>query len=332
MTAVLFLSVIFLVLPTACLVFLRRNRPIPVSNSANERRLGPLQRADTAQEIPRTIWSYWHTTDVPDVVQRCTDNWRKLNPDFQVHLLNASTLHQYLPEIPHKLTRLQAPKQSDWIRLALLERHGGIWLDSSLFLTQPLEWVLQKQQQERVDFLGYYLDRYTTDAHYPVIDSWFLAAPPSTAFIKNWLNIFTTEVVEKDTEHYLRKLIDSGRYETLAQRVGDPAYHTVHVAAQDAIQSATETYRLLLLRAEDGPYAFHLQSAWKRKRLYARLLAHPRPTSMPPLIKLRGGERRKLSFYLKWGLFRRDSIVGCYLPALSSENDMVDAETNQSNC
>ena len=320
MTTALFLSGIFLFLGTACLVFLFSNRPLPISNRANEWRLGPLPHTEAAQEIPRIIWSYWHAADVPDVVQRCADNWRKLNPDFQVHLLNASTLHQHLPDIPQKLTRLQAPKQSDWIRLALLDRHGGIWLDSSLFLTQPLDWVLQKQQQERVDFLGYYLDRYASHAQYPVIDSWFLAAPPTTAFIKEWLNIFTAEVVEKDTGRYLEKLKDSGRYEALAQRIGDPAYHTVHVVAQDVIQSAPESYPLLLLRAEDGPYAFHLQSAWKRKRLYARLLAHPRPKSMPPLIKLRGGERRKLSFYLKWRLFRRDSIVGCFLPATSTEN------------
>jgi len=318
MTIALFLSGIFLFLGTGCLVFLLSNRPLPISNRANERRLGPLPHKEAVQEIPRIIWSYWHAADVPDVVQRCADNWQKLNPNFQVHLLNASTLHEYLPDTPHKLTRLQAPKQSDWIRLALLDRHGGIWLDSSLFLTQPLDWVIQKQQQEGVDFVGYYLDRYTSHAQYPVIDSWFLAAPAATAFIRDWLSVFTDEVVEKDTARYLEKLKESGRYGVLAQRIGDPAYHTVHVVAQDVIQRAPGSYPLLLLRAEDGPYAFHLQSAWKRKRLYARLLAHPSPKPMPPLIKLRGGERRKLSFYLKWRLFRRDSIVGCFLFATST--------------
>lgn len=331
MTTVLFLSGIFLFLGTACLVFLLSNRPLPIANRANERRLGPLPHNDVVQEIPRIIWSYWHAADVPDVVQRCADNWRKLNPNFKVHLLNANTLHQYLPDIPHKLTRLQAPKQSDWIRLALLDRHGGIWLDSSLFLTQPLDWVIQKQQQERVDFLGYYLDRYTSHAQYPVIDSWFLAAPPTTNFIKEWLKVFTDEVVEKDTERYLEKLKESDRYVVLAQHIGDPAYHTVHVVAQDVIQRAPGSYPLLLLRAEDGPYAFHLQSAWKRKRLYARLLAHPSPKSMPPLIKLRGGERQKLSFYLTWGLFRRNSIVGCFLPDKSTETVTGSPPHGQSN-
>ena len=37
--------------------------------------------------------------------------------------------------------------RADWIRLELLRRHGGIWLDASTLLTAPLDWVLQQQQR-----------------------------------------------------------------------------------------------------------------------------------------------------------------------------------------
>ncbi len=319
---------IFLLFGAASLGYLFFNKPQPSPIQAHERRLGAQQQTGTKDEIPHIIWSYWHSDDVPDVVLRCVDNWRKLNPGFQIHLLSTSTLQHHIADIPQNLELLNVPKQSDWIRLALLARHGGIWLDSSIFLTQPLDWVLERQQQERVDFLGYYLDRYTTDTQYPVIDSWFLAAPSACAFIQEWLERFTSEVVEGNTENYLEKLRVSGRFEALAQKIGDPTYHTVHIVAQDVIQSRPGAHCLLLLRAEDGPYAFHAQSAWKRKRLFTRLLAHASPSPTPPLIKLRGGERRKLSFYLTWRIYRKKSIVGRWLSKTSAETGLPTSLNN----
>lgn len=270
---------------------------------------------EAPEDIPRIIWSYWHDDAMPPVVARCVTNWKRFNPDYQVHMVSASTLGQYLDEVPEGLHRLAAPKQSDWIRLALLAHHGGIWLDASIFLTQSLDWVNALQRRKNAHFVGYYLDRYADGSPFPVIDSWFLAAPAGSPFIGDWLKLFQREAVEGDTEQYLDTLRGSGKLTLYAQRIGSPSYHTVHVCAQQLLREQTQPYALVLLRAEDGPYALHVPSRWKRKRLYVRLLWHPSPSCAPALIKLRGGERRKLAPYLRWGLYRRHSLVGKYLMA-----------------
>lgn len=266
-----------------------------------------------ALDIPRTIWSYWHDDAIPPVVAQCMANWQRLNPGYQVHMVSASTLRRHLSDVPAGLQRLAAPKQSDWIRLALLARHGGVWLDASIFLTRSLDWVNALHRTQGGHFVGYYLDRYADGSPFPVIDSWFLAAPPGSPFIVDWLELFQREAVEGDTEHYLLQLQGAGKLTAYAQRIGSPSYHTVHVCAQQLLREQGARYALTLLRAEDGPYALHVPSRWKRKRLYVRLLWHPAPREAPALIKLRGGERRKLAPYLRWGLYRRHSVVGQYL-------------------
>jgi len=308
------IALVMLVCAVACAIWYWRRcaAPLRAIPPAREWRVEGAP-APTGSGIPRLVWSYWHDDHPPEVVLRCVANWKALNPGYEVHLLSARSVAEFLPDLPTGLSRLGVPKQSDWIRLALLARHGGIWLDSSIILTAPLDWMLQKQQDSGAQYLGYYLDRYASGIDRPLVDSWCMAAPPASPFVCAWLALFRDEVVDGDTDAYLESLRRQGRFEDVVQKLGEPTYHTVHVCAQDLLQRQPSAWRLLLLRAEDGAYVFQARSRWKRRRLYLHLLLNPVPRPCTPLIKLRGGERRKLEPYLRHKIFRARSIVGLYL-------------------
>lgn len=295
-----------------------RNRSLPLSSAAldllwqSPQAQGTAERASLMNEgIPPVIWTYWHSPGLPLVVQRCVDNWRRHNPGYAIHVLHQGNLHEYLDDIPLRLAAVGIPKQTDWIRLALLHRHGGFWLDASTILTQSLDWAVQRQAASRAQLLGFYLEGFTTQPAYPVVESWFLAAPAGSAFVADWLALFREQAIDGETQDYLQGLRQRGVFQAYTQRIGDPAYHTIHVTAQHLMQShPLHDYRLELLRAEDGPYLYHQQSGWKRRSLYWRLLWNGQRDDCPPLIKLRGGERRKLEPYLRHGWYRQGSLVG----------------------
>ncbi|MDO4723706.1 MAG: capsular polysaccharide synthesis protein [Comamonadaceae bacterium] len=285
---------------------------------------GPDRPSDAAQSlpetIPRLIWTYWHEAQPPLVVQRCIDGWRRLNPQHSVQLLHAGNVRQFLPDLPEALARLNIAKQTDWMRLALLQRHGGIWMDASIILTRPLdEWLPALQQAQRADFVGFYLDGYTTAPDFPVIESWFLAAPAGNPFIAQWLARFHAAVVEQGTAGYLQALRQQGRFAQYTQNIGQPSYHTIHVVAQEVLHQAVaqppaQPWRLALLRAEHSAYWLHLQARWKRRPLYARLLwARGDARCWPALVKLRGGERSKLEPWLRRRRWRAGSLAGRFL-------------------
>lgn len=269
----------------------------------------PEDVAARTSVIPKLIWTYWHSKEQPVVVQRCLENWQQLNPDYQINMLHADNLQEFLSEVPVGLTRLNVAKQTDWIRLALLQKYGGIWLDASIILTQSLDWVEQIRRQKQAEFVGYYLTLYTTNPEVPVLDSWFLAAPAQSHFIADWLELFSREAIIGETADYIASLTQSQRLVGLRQAIADPHYHTVHIAAQDVLARAARPYRLVLLQAEDSAYALHLAAQWRRKRLYMRLLWTTQD-QCPPLVKLRGGERKKLEPYLKHGWCRSRSLAG----------------------
>lgn len=266
-----------------------------------------------AARIPRRLWSYWHTDDVPLVVRRCLANWQRQCPGWDVQLILGSALPRHVEAgaLPHGFEQLPPARRSDWLRLYLLARHGGVWIDASSILTESLDWIVDAQADSRAEYLGYYLEGFSMPGHPPVLDSWCMAAPPGMGFVEDWHRELCRALAVGD-EAYLDALRHQRRDARILQRISRPAYLIIHVCAQ-VVLDTPRRYRLQLWRAEETAYFLQQMSHWRRLRLYRRLLAHPAPERPPRLIKLRGGERRKLEPYLARRLYRDDSIVGRYL-------------------
>ena len=264
--------------------------------------------------IPRVIWAYWKGDAPPLLIQRCFANWRRMSPGYEIRLLDDVSARAWLPEIPAVLDQVSPAKRADWIRLELLRLHGGIWVDASSILTAPLDWVLEQQARTPADFVGFYLERHTRDAAYPVVENWFMAAPPGSRFIADLQHEFTTQVIHRTGHEYIAHLQSLGIYEDVRQHIDAPDYLSMHLALQFVLRTRGG-YRLALARAEHGPFYYHVLGRWGRTPLKLRLL-FSRPTgALPPLIKLRSPDRRRLDDYLERGLYLPDSIAGQQLMA-----------------
>lgn len=268
--------------------------------------------APQARAIPPIVWAYWQGGTPPLAVQRCIDGWRRLHPHFDIRVLDDRSVLQHLPALPAALQDASPAKRADWIRLELLLRHGGIWLDASTILTRPLDWVLAEQARTGADFVGYYLALYTSVPERPVVENWFMAAPPASPFIAALQREFTGEVIARSGEEYIAHLQAQGLYEQALQRIDAPAYLTMHLALQVVLLRGG-AWRLSLARAEDGPYLYHALGGWRRAPLKLRLLFSRIRGPLPPLVKLRAPDRRRLSDYLARGLYLPDSVAGRWL-------------------
>jgi hypothetical protein len=91
-------------------------------------------------------------------------------------------------------------------------------------------------------------------------------------------------------------------------------YLLMHVAAADLLDRQPDAARLLLLRAEDGPFAWLAGVGWRKRHLYARIALTNCPRMMPAVLKLRGGDR---------AVVERHWLRGRYL-AISALAQLVD--------
>lgn len=121
----------------------------------------------------------------PPIVQACLASWEKHNPDWDIRTLENGNLAAYVdldnvfPAVRNKW--LPAAAQSDLIRVALLSRYGGVWVDGSVYCTRPLD-----------DWLHHYMTAGFFAFERPgpdrMLSSWFLATVLSNPVIDFWLD------------------------------------------------------------------------------------------------------------------------------------------------
>lgn len=260
--------------------------------------------------IPRRIWSYWNGLDQDPVVARCIDNWRRQCPGYAIEVLNAGNLERFVApgDLPQGFERLDPTKQADWLRLYLVRHHGGFWLDASIVLTQSLDWLQAHQQAQGSEFVGFFLQGFTRDARWPVVESWAFGAPAHAPFVAAWQQEFHHALIGQGSGAYLAQLHGRPAGAELLQGIADPEYLLIHVAAQQVLRR-DNAYRLALLCAEDTAYYYQKALFWKWYLLYPRLCLMPAQEASAPLVKLRGGERRHFSALLAHhGGARRGSL------------------------
>lgn len=118
--------------------------------------------------IPKTIWFLWlqGLDQAPVVVQKCYESWLKHNPDWNIVLLNEDTIQEYIPLNPRQITHQAL---SDILRINLLAKYGGIWIDATCFCVKPLdEWIYNYLNS------GFFV--FERPAPDRMISSWFIAS------------------------------------------------------------------------------------------------------------------------------------------------------------
>ena len=182
--------------------------------------------------VPRLIWSYWHDAALPPVVAACVANWRRHAPGYTIRLLHRDTALAALDglPLPRAFDAWPAYRQADWLRVALVGRHGGLWLDASVFLTRSPDWLLALATRQR-GFAGFHLNAGGGGGSvaWPYLENWCFAAPPGDRFVLAWEAELRQAMRHGETA-YLAQLGDAR--DALLAGIDGPHYLVMHVAAR----------------------------------------------------------------------------------------------------
>jgi hypothetical protein len=112
------------------------------------------------------------------MVRKCADSWIARNPAWQVNLLTANVVEEMriVPQFYSGLN-LTLTALSDVLRIHLLSRYGGVWVDATVWCVRPLdEWL------EAVLPHGFFA--YAKPHPDRPISSFFLAAAPNHVIVQ----------------------------------------------------------------------------------------------------------------------------------------------------
>lgn len=137
--------------------------------------------------IPNIAWTYWAQgrEGSNDCLELCEKSWRDLAGFEEVHVLSQVNLRDYLnpSELPPRFELLPVQFQSDLVRLNLLAKYGGIWLDTSTLVTRNVAAWLQSLDLGEGLFL---FRNHNGGIGGRLFEIGFIAAEPGHPFIVSW--------------------------------------------------------------------------------------------------------------------------------------------------
>ncbi len=93
----------------------------------------------------KIIWQYWHqgAKEAPKIIKKCLLSVKEQMKGYKQIVLDYNSIKDYV-ELPDRYYRLLEDKKmkiahfSDVLRVYLLEKYGGTWIDSTIYLTDKI--------------------------------------------------------------------------------------------------------------------------------------------------------------------------------------------------
>lgn len=197
---------------------------------------------DTDNKKQIKVWTYWEGKP-NQLVDLCLDRIEKSCKMgscekyiyTHIHIANRTDIEKYI-EINENVCDSSSPAhlKSDIIRLSLLKKYGGIWLDSSSFILTPINKLFFNKYINRHNcFQAYYNPRNSKlNSNYPVIETSVMYSPPNHPFIVDWLDEMNSIINcdPKTRENYAK---NTKLYKHLNHL--DNTYHFVYFACMNVL-------------------------------------------------------------------------------------------------
>ena len=133
-------------------ILIERYRHILDENKDRFSKANPNSGKRRESTVSRIIWSAWlqGLDNAPEMVNVCLESHKKHLPGYEFRVLDMENYRQWveLPEwVEEKYARGMIPAAlfSDVLRVAVLKRYGGVWMDASVLCTGFDNQQLKKQ-------------------------------------------------------------------------------------------------------------------------------------------------------------------------------------------
>ena len=169
--------------------------------------------------LPKNIYVFWDKgfENMPKMCKKCVNSWIAKNPEYKVIVLDKSNIYNYLDKefLDKVWTKNQIQTQSDLIRINLLSRYGGIWVDATLFCIKPLKSWLKNNFKSSLFMFKYHCG----DCTKTNIASWFIASCK---------NCYLTNEMAYDYNNYWSDKIKSDNYFNFHEVVNKTIFKNSH--------------------------------------------------------------------------------------------------------
>jgi hypothetical protein len=132
------------------------------------------------------VWVYWQG-DRAVYIDLCIATIRKYSVGLNFTLLSDQNVREYL-KLPEVYSKLSVVHRADYLRVALLHKYGGMWLDADTIVLKPLSKYISFL--DKYKFLGFGKRRSPQTA--------IIAGVPDSLILSTWFNYLDRKIFESN--------------------------------------------------------------------------------------------------------------------------------------
>ena len=257
--------------------------------------------------MPKTIWMYWDSDVLPKNVQLMKDYNAPAFRGWNVIYLNPKTLYNYVDkeQVPSAFHKLIVQHQADWIRLYVLRKYGGVWIDASIIFNDKNSlnniWTQTvKNQSIFTVFTGAGYTTHISGVKIPLlIDNWFIMAPQRSQIIDLWFQEFNQAVNEGFLQYKYSTIKAGVDISNIHFKHEEDVYLTQHICIEKVFQKMLKTIpSCIFIDSGISMFAIQNKCSWK-KQCSIDMILHDPQTRKLPYIKLTRHERDGVTAFFK---------------------------------
>lgn len=259
------------------------------------------------KSIPKIIWLYWESQESNELVDFCVYNLKKTLPEFEIKFLDSSNVKEYI-NIPKEITskNLKKAVYADYIRLSLLKKFGGVWLDASIILIENLDWILNELKTETFLF---YSDDCSISKKKPIVENWFIISSENNQFISDWLEEFEKCLLSNDPSSYYLEY--KGKKDVI-QNIPNTNYLMCYISAIIVLNNIGNTNKYSITCQNSGSSGHFFNYKLFSDSFFiavVNLLINKKYIYNPKLIKYTSSTRKYMDIFIRNKFYSKKSIL-----------------------
>jgi hypothetical protein len=281
---------------------LRKKTPNPWK-TRRKRRPTRKQRGGNNYFLPKIAWAYWDSDAPPPPIKDIMKHRPAKLHGWKSMYLTDKTIDNYIDSAsyPPGYDKLIPAHKADWIRLALIEKYGGTWLDAGIIVNDVSELnkihgLMIKESPEAGLF---YLENHGFHKNMPLyIDNWFIIAPKQSQIIIKWKKEFEKAIIMGLVEYKTELMQQHLKIEIFDKKDMTDTYLSPQACLQKVIQTSPIAPKILFLDPAVSMFKIHSECSGRPNRdpnedeqcVQDKLLNDPKTKELPH-IKLRSDDR-----------------------------------------
>lgn len=237
-----------------------------------------------SEEMPKNIFIYWHDKEINNLLVKKNIELlkKKVKGKYEVMVFNEESIMAEIgPTDKRYLNNKMKQHTSDYVRLMLLYKYGGFWMDASILVKHPEELFDKVCEEYKTTYFDVFLFEYELHRsglqfHDKTFENWFIGAPKNSIFIRDFLEEYK-RALSMSLLRYKKEVLIPEKVNLkhlLDPNNDEDVYLTQHAILRKLLKDQPGRYSILYSIAEDSMFKLSLTCKWNNECFYQQLISN----------------------------------------------------------